>query len=319
VIHRWKAARPGQTRRRDGFVVWLFLHLLFFFTRHAPWFLWATRSMWIEWGWRINKHVRRTLLSNAGRILGPQAPLVQRTRYARAVLDSFFRFVVEMGQYTGAPRQQWLQCLESVHGVDLYRHTRAMHAGAIFVTAHLGSFEVGLAALSQYEPSIHVVFQRDTNSHFERVRSAVRRQWGVVEAAIEEGWPMWLRLREALRANEVVIMQGDRVLPGQKGVTVRFLHGHIRLPTGPARLAALSGSPIIPVFSLRQPDGRIRIMIEPPILSNSALPEAQQVDRTVRELGRLIEKHVRNDPRQWLVVQKMFVEDQEEASHGRIS
>ena len=76
---------------------------------------------------------------------------------------------------------------------------------------------------------------------------------------------MWVRLREALRADQVVVIQGDRVLPGQKGQPIPFLDGDMEFPALPVTLAMLSGAPILPIFSLRTEANRIRLLIEEPI------------------------------------------------------
>ena len=151
-----------------------------------------------------------------------------------------------------APRLPTLRAwVEQVDGASHYRSARASGTGAILVTAHLGPFEVGISALMEQEGKIHVVFQRDDRASFDRLRSKLRSKLGVVEAPIDDGWSIWGGLRDALEANEVVLIQGDRVMPGQRGAEVPFLGGHIPIPTGPVKLALITGSPIIPVFSVR--------------------------------------------------------------------
>ena len=130
----------------------------------------------------------------------------------------------------------------------------------------MGSFEVAVAALRQKEPRVHIVFKRDQVSRFEQLRSALRRRLGVIEAPIDQGGVgMWVGLRDALRRDEIVVLQGDRVMPGQKGQRVPFLSGHLLLPTGPVKLAQASGAPIVPIFSTRTPEGNIRISVAEPI------------------------------------------------------
>src|ERR1041385_3623152 len=125
---------PRRRKRHDGFIAWLFLGILFFFTRHGPWFLWATRSMWVQWGWRIVKSLRRSLLANAVRVLGPGSRLDARTRYAHDVIDSFFGFIAELGEHAGSSREDWLKLVESVEGVEAYHAARARKNGSIFAT-----------------------------------------------------------------------------------------------------------------------------------------------------------------------------------------
>src|SRR5204863_8657171 len=117
----------------------------------------------------------------------------------------------------------------------------------------------------KHERRIHVVFRRDRHWSFEQMRSEQRARLGIVEAPLDDGWDIWLRLREALLADEAVLLQGDSVLPGQRGVRVPFMGGHVELPAGPIKLAMATGAPIIPIFTVRGSPGRFRVIIEEPI------------------------------------------------------
>jgi KDO2-lipid IV(A) lauroyltransferase len=175
----------------------------------------------------------------------------------------------------------------------------------------MGSFEVGMVGLLGRESRIHVVFKRDKFSLFERIRQDMRTRLGVLEAPIDEGWSVWMRLRDALANDEAIVAQGDRVLPGQKGIPVPFLGGHLLLPTGPIKLAIASGAPIIPIFTVRQPDARIRVCIEPAIEVEQAPDGADPTEWAILQVAAVLEKYVRTYPDQWLVLHKVFQEDAE--------
>lgn len=251
-------------------------------------------------------------MANAARILGPRSTRAQRERLARRTIDNFYDFVCDVGMSLGQTRRQMVNRIESVEGHDRYMAARCAAdsaqggRGAVVVTAHMGSFEVGTAALRQREPHIHVLFHRDARDAFERIRSRLRGKLGVHEAPLDEGWPIWMRLRDALRNNEVVLIQGDRVLPGQKGMPVRFFNGHVKLPTGPARLALASGAPLVPIFSVRMPSGRIRLFIEAPIRVGDG---ALSVEQAVEKFAALLEKYVAKFPDQWLETRPAWIED----------
>jgi lauroyl/myristoyl acyltransferase len=114
-----------------------------------------------------------------------------------------------------------------------------------------------------------------------------------------------MSLRDALRANQVVVLQGDRAMPGQKYESVPVFGGHLRLPVGPFKLALASGSPVIPIFTVMTSAGRCRIFIEPAIeVSGDDLFAA--LASFAQTLGRFISKY----PDQWLVLHPAFEEDQ---------
>lgn len=259
---------------------------------------------------RCSRALREGTQKNAGRIFGPGTPAGRRERFSRDVVGNFFDFVYDVGRTRRMSREELMGLVESIQGHQRYLDLRAEGKGAIVVTAHMGSFEAGLAALLEHERQpIHVVFKRDERSRFEQIRRSLRERLGVHEAAIDDGWTIWMRLRDALAANHVVTLQGDRVMPGQKGQAVKFLHGHLLLPTGPIKLAIASGSPLVPIFSIRVPGGRIRIHVEEPIRVDPAAEPVDGVHPALLQFAAVLERYVAAYPEQWLLLQPAFVED----------
>ena len=255
---------------------------------------------------RFSRLVRDSFRVNVPAVLGPGATRAQVVAYERGVIGNFYDFVCDVGRAVNLTVPQIRETIESIEGEPLYKAARATRKGAIIVTAHMGSFEAGAVALLDHDSKLHVVFKRDTSGRFEQVRSALRAKLGVIEAPIDDGFTIWMKLREALLRDEVVMIQGDRCVPGQKGVKVPFLHGQLMVPTGPVKLALATGSPIIPVFALRTPGGRVRIVTEEPI---EVTPSDQSPHPAVLKFASLLEKHVRAHPDQWLLLHKAFCED----------
>jgi KDO2-lipid IV(A) lauroyltransferase len=193
-----------------------------------------------------------------------------------------------------------------VEGEDAYRAARVSGKGAVLLTAHMGSFEVGLAALARLEDRIHVVFKRDDSGPFEALRSHLRESIGVTQAPIEDGLSMWLGLRHALNRGEVVVMQADRAMPHQAAVTVDLLHGRLRIPTGGIWLARLTGSPIIPVFVTRASSGTFVVRTFQAIDPGSRRHKPVEGDPTVTAVARAIETVVAEFPTQWLNLRPAF-------------
>ena len=205
--------------------------------------------------------------------------------------------------------KQLRERIETIEGRDAYLEYRKQGRGAIILTAHMGSFEVGLAALADVEKNIHVVFKRDAMDGFEAVRRTLRANLGVQEAAIDDGWDTWMRLRDALEQNHVVVMQADRAMPGQKAQAVPMLYGHLMLPLGPLKLAQISGAPLVPVFTVRTPGGGCRLFAEAPIVVDPNAELINGIHPALLEVGRVIEKYIAAYPEQWLILDPAFVED----------
>jgi KDO2-lipid IV(A) lauroyltransferase len=279
------------------------LDLLFRVAGRAPAVTRLTRQLFVRSAFRFSRAIRAATAANAGRIFGADASGDRVATYGRGVVENFYDFVCDVGQSLHLSREQLLARIDSVEGHEHYENARALRKGAIIATAHMGSFEAGAAAIVDRERAVHVVFKRD-ETRFEQVRTTLRQKLGVQEAPVDEGWTLWLRLREALQRDEVVMVQADRVMPGQKGSRVPFLHGHLLLPTGPIKLAIASGAPIIPVFAVRTPDRKIRIHVEPAIVVGDA------PDAALLRLASVIENYVRAYPEQWLLFHRAFCEDE---------
>ena len=279
-------------------------NFLFWGARRLPRVARRTRSFFLRGTWKYSPYLRDITLSNARRLLGDDSTDAQREALARAVIGNCYDFVCDVGQSVTLNRRRLLERIESVEGEERYAAARRDGSGAIVVTAHMGSFEVGMAALRQREKRVHVLFRPDSMGLFEKSRSALRRRLGVCEACVDDGLPVWLRLREALAKNEVVLVQGDRVLPGQKGQPMPFLGGRMLMPTGPVKLALASGAPIIPVFSVRTAAGKIRLFIEEPIR-----PAGLGADAAMSRIASIIAHYVRRYPDQWLVLHRPWCDE----------
>lgn len=285
----------------------------FWIAAHAPTVASACRPLAARVVPLVSASVRRGTRLNAARIFGRQLDAREQAAFTRGVVSSFYRFIVDVAQTCRGTRDDLLARVAHVEGEPGYRAARSGRRGAVLVTAHMGSFEAGLGALSRVERRIHVVFKRDASGPFESMRSRLRRTLGVCEVPIDDGLSSWLALRDALLSDEVVVMQADRVFPGQRSEVVPFLHGHLRIPTGPARLARMTGSPIIPVFTVREPGGGFAVYLHPPISVGASHSSSTLPDPAILAVARAIESMVARYPDQWLALVPVFEEDAQRA------
>ena len=257
----------------------------------------------------VSAEVRESTRLNARRIFGRDLTPPEQRAFTGGVVESFHRFVADVGWSARASAAMVRSRIELVRGEEAYAAARRAGRGALLVTAHMGSFEAGLAALTNAERRVHVVYKRDASGPFEAMRARMRRVLGVVEAPIDDGLATWVNLRRALLDDQVVVMQADRAMPGQRSAVVPFLSGRLRVPTGAVRLARLTASPIVPVFTVRLPSGNFAVhlleAIEPGLGANAA----GGCDPAVIAVSRAIESMVAAYPTQWLVLGRAFEED----------
>jgi KDO2-lipid IV(A) lauroyltransferase len=300
-----EANRQGAKRRAARF----WLGRFYFWSRHAPWLLRLLKRPLVWITVRSSGPIQRGTHANARRIFGADVSSRQIADFTSKVTANFYDFVVEVGRSGIMTARELADQVERVHGHEEYLAARRAGGGAIMLTAHMGSFEVGMAALRAYERDIHVVFKRDALDRFETIRRTLRDTLGVHEAPVDAGWDTWVGLRDALEKNHVVVMQGDRAMPGQRAQSVPILGGHIALPLGPIVLAQISGSPIFPVFVVRMPNGKSQLYVESAIRVDPDATLIKGIHPQLLAWGKVLEKFIAKYAEQWLFLDPAFVED----------
>jgi len=317
---RGAAGHPGPLLRLRESAAAFWIRLLAHFAARAPWFVDLVKPIFVHGTWLASISIRRGTTANARRILGESSSRPERVRLGKAVLANFYEFFAEVGRNSRRTQKEMLVEVESIIGHEKLLAARAAGRGAVIAVAHMGSYEVAAAALKEYEPHINVVFKREPIGAYERLRQELHLRLGVNETPVDEGMGIWFHLRNRLQANDVVLIQADRVMPGQRGVRLPFLGGTLEVPTGPVKLAMAAGSPIIPVFALRVGRRKVRIIIEDPIIAEGGLREAgpgAPPHPALVELTNLIARYVEKHPDQWLLLSPAFVEDQAAARTGQ--
>ena len=168
--------------------------------------------------------------------------------------------------------------------------------GAVLITGHLGSWEIGGAALAARGIPMDVIAHLQKNPLFDRHLMETRDQLGLTVIVKNDA----LRLvPRSLAAGRAVAFVADQNLQ-RRGVFVDFF-GHLAATArGPALFALRRSTPVFFGFALRLPGwpSRYRVTLErvPP-------PRAGSIDEAVKELTQrhvsMLERHVRETPEQY--------------------
>lgn len=113
-----------------------------------------------------------------------------------------------------------------------------------------------------------------------------------------------MKIVEALKKNEVVALLADKVFWG-KSAEVSFFGHKVAFPLGPYQVARASGAAALPVFMVRERNGRYQGFIEPP-LPMSLTPEEGLAGETLRGFVNHLERYIRRYPDQWYNPDRLF-------------
>jgi acylphosphatase len=150
-------------------------------------------------------------------------------------------------------------------------------------------------------PDFSAIVEPVTKKASERTVTDMRERRGI--KVIPLGKPMGIA--RALRRNEVVLVVGERLIDGD-GVEVEFFGERTMFPRGAAYWSARLGTPIVPAFCIRQPDGTYVSYIEAPIRPPADVSGEFDVAGHTQRLASIIESYITRYPEQWCMLQPIW-------------
>ncbi len=172
---------------------------------------------------------------------------------------------------------------------------RSNGRGLLVMTAHLGNWELLNVAHSIYGYRIAIVHRPLRNPLMDREVCAARVRCGNALIARKAGA---IEMARMLRRNWMIAVALD--LDVRQGVFVDFFGLPASTTDGVARLAMVSGAPVLPCFMVRQGDSaRHKITILPPIELARTGSRADDVRENTQRFTTTIEQMVRRYPEQW--------------------
>jgi len=246
---------------------------------------------------------RATARRNHARILGRPVddPLVEHM--AHRTFRHFGRYIVELLSVQGWSLDSMRERIE-IEGDEHFDEAIAHGRGIIFTGAHMGSIEVASTLVLLKGFKITSVAERLPKMLMDWL-IACRAEMGVeLLPAVGSG----IALVRRLRRGEMVALVVDLGISNGDGLKVRFFGHETMFPMGPARLARLSGAPIVFGWAARKPGGRYVAHVSAPILSNRDLDPKEDAQQITHRIVGEFEQAVRRYPEQWYVFREMWPE-----------
>jgi KDO2-lipid IV(A) lauroyltransferase len=244
---------------------------------------------------------RRSAAANVARVIGRPSGSPETKALARRMFRSYALYWADFFRL-GAAGDHPARGLVRIEGLENLRDALKLGKGAIFITAHLGSWDMGGAALADTEglPALSAIVEPVTKETSNSVVTAMRERLGI--KVIPLGNP--LAVGRALRRNEIVFVVGERLV-GADGVDVDFFGEPAQLPRGAAYWSVRSGAPIVPGFCIRQDDGTFVGHIEPALLPDGDGSDAA-VRRHTQRIAGIMQRYIARYPEQWCMLQPVW-------------
>jgi len=245
---------------------------------------------------------RRTALRNL-ELAYPESSTAWREQVMRGCYGNLGRVLLALARgprLTSETIGDWIE----YEGFEHYAAAIERGRGVLFLTAHLGNWELSVTAHALYGHPMRMLVRRLDNPLLDRLIE--RRRSIAGNRTIDKQQAAREALR-ALRANQAVGILADQNAAGDDGVFCNFFGIPARSTKSVALLAARTGAAIIPGFAFWNAQrGRYVLKFYAPVdVADSGDREADLVENVQRCQG-AIEAAVREAPEQWLWIHRRF-------------
>jgi len=183
---------------------------------------------------------------------------------------------------------------------------------ALWVTAHLGAWNLNNAVVPEYGLEASYLYAREANPHLHELFYRLRKIPGIHLYPSSGGL---LRLQRELKAGHSVGLLIDTRL--DEGEPIPLFGVPAPTNTLAARLALRTGVPLLTLWTERLPGHRYRIHIEAPVaIPETAADDAERAIAMTAELNRRFETWIRRDPTQWMCLKRRWPKDAQPAAAG---
>jgi KDO2-lipid IV(A) lauroyltransferase len=240
---------------------------------------------------------------NLRRVLGDQAGPEQVNAIARKGFQNLLKNYFDLFRWHHITKDEVRKQLAGLYGFEFLENAMKAGNGVIAGSGHFGAWDLVINLAAVYlETDIVVPNERIKPERLFQYILALRRSQGIDMVALD-GAPR--ALIKALREKHVVGLAYDRDIT-HTGPIVNFFGTPTQMPDGAVQLSLKFGAPVIIGFSVRQPDNRSVVYIEPPLEFDKTNDPAVDIQAGVQRIAAILEKYIRQYPDQWLMFQKIW-------------
>ena len=227
----------------------------------------------------------------------------ERRKIVRGVFVSLGRQLAEFCRFPRYTRDNVAQ-VAVYEGFENFDAAQRRGKGVLFLTAHLGGWEVGSFVHSIHGHTMRIVVRALDNPYLDRLVERYRTLHG---NSTFEKQDFARGLISAMRAGETVGLLMDQNMTPPAGVFVDFFGVPACAASGIARVALRTDSSVVPAFTIWDDVRRkYRITFAPRLTLPKTGDDERDVLNATQLFTRVIEEYVRKYPDQWLWVHRRW-------------
>jgi Kdo2-lipid IVA lauroyltransferase/acyltransferase len=233
----------------------------------------------------------------------PEKSMRERRQILRGVFTSLGRQLAEVCRFPSYTRDNVADVVV-YENFQNYECARDRGKGVLYLTAHLGGWELSAFAHSLYGHPLGVVMRGMDNPYLDRLIQGLRTLHG--NKAIDKD--NFVRgLLAAMKAGETVGILMDTNMTPPQGVFVDFFGIPACTATGLARIALRTDAAVVPGFTFWDESlGKYKLRFDPALQLVRTGNEEADIEANTALFTKVIEQYVRRYPDQWLWVHRRW-------------
>ncbi len=183
-----------------------------------------------------------------------------------------------------------------------YLHQMAESQGGLIISAHIGNWEIAGNLFDRINTKVHVVMLDAEHRKIKALLDSAMTHKTMNIIPILDDMSHLFKIKEALKANEVVAIHGDRFLPGSKTMSFDFLGKEAKFPTGPFYIALKYKKPVVFVSAVKETNNHYHLRSTKPVLyedSGSMKKRNTAINNMIKDYIKTLEYVVHLHPEQW--------------------
>ena len=263
------------------------------------------------------RNLNQICVKNLQRVYGESKDKKEYESVAHEYIKSVGHSMMDLLYYVERPQQ--LAKIVNFEYEENLTKALAQGRGVIAVSGHLSNFPLMFVSLVQKGYKVNVIIRRMRDAQFSKFMFDLCRKWGIHMIQTNPPKQFFRESLGALKRNELLFILLDEVVAQEDGVKVKFFNRDVTRALGPMLFFKRTGSPIVPMFIIKEPNQRYKIFIEEPLkIHNAGTPE-ENIIKNIAALTTIIEGYVRRYPLQWggWLNKRWSLENIMEAGHGK--
>ncbi|MBU0571615.1 MAG: lysophospholipid acyltransferase family protein [Candidatus Omnitrophica bacterium] len=249
----------------------------------------------------FSKKDKIALSENLRMVIGRDIDAKELDAQVLKVFINFAKHLVDFFKFQKLTEEQMRGCVE-IKGRHYLDEARSRGKGVILLAAHLGSWELGGAAVAAlgYPVNAIVLEHKDKriNDYFvgQRSKNNVR------------GIPIGMQVKQCfrvLKSGEMLAIVADKDYSGSNE-WVEFFGEKTYMPKGAAVIGLKTGAPIIITSMIRKKDDTFCLRFEKQIPCEGTGNRDNDVRKIMRRYLERIETHIKEYPDQWYAFERLW-------------